>query len=50
MRYLIPEIASSIGFIVTLTLFTGFLLVLWRLVLVPSKILDKVSLLPLDED
>jgi len=50
MRYLIPEIASSISFGVTLILFLGFLLVLWKLVLIPSKTLDKVSTLPLDED
>lgn len=50
MRYLIPEIASTIGFVVTLTLFVGFLLVLWKLVLVPAKTLDEVSMFPLDED
>ncbi len=50
MRYLIPEIASAIGFGVTLILFIGFLVVLWKLVLVPRKSLDEVSMFPLDED
>jgi hypothetical protein len=50
MRYLIPEIASSIGFGVTLVLFLGFMMVFWKLVLVPSKTLDEASLLPLEED
>lgn len=50
MRYLVPEIASPIGFSVTLVLFFVFLMVLWKLVIVPSKTLEKTSLLPLEED
>lgn len=50
MRYLIPEIASSIGFGVTVTLFLGFIVVVWRLILVPSKTLEEVSLYPLNDE
>ena len=50
MRYLIPEIASSIGFGVTVTLFLGFVVIVWRLALVPSKTLEEVSLFPLDDE
>ncbi len=49
MRFLIPEIASSIGFLVTVILFVFFLWILFTTFRIPKKSLEKSSNLPFED-